>query len=580
MIHRTATLAFLTGLTVVTGAAWSGEAWSPRLERRVLDALDPKQLQQLAEGAEPADVRLDDGRTVAELIAQEAEAAAATLAFTPTDPCVLVRTVASAAGPISAGETRSFMARGGLSPQGGALAGCGVPSDAQALAVLLRIAGAPAKGSLRVWPVGESEPGISAVEFGTSGGVTTLLVELCHAESCPGDFQIHALGASTQLRLDVIGYFAPVPQGPEGETGPDGPRGPEGPQGPEGPRGLQGPKGDSGDIGPMGPQGPPATVIHSDNLVGDGSEAAPLALAVPLLLAGNVDSAVSTLKVINQAAGRPALVLEAGHADDLEGGGIGLISFAGDGLDSFLGGRGLQSFGGRTPLGDGGTGGELFGGSSGNGDGGVGVIAQGGTGIGVGNHGGTGIRAGGGGGLSGATEGLAGTFVGGVEIFGQLTKSGGSFKIDHPLDPENKYLYHSFVESPDMMNIYNGNVTTDGRGEAVVRLPDWFQALNRDFRYQLTVVGTFAQAIVGEKVARNRFLIRTDQPNVEVSWQVTGIRKDAYANAHRIRVEEAKPEEERGLYLHPEAFSQPAEKGLAVLRAPAITFAGAAANEQ
>lgn len=63
--------------------------------------------------------------------------------------------------------------------------------------------------------------------------------------------------------------------------------------------------------------------------------------------------------------------------------------------------------------------------------------------------------------------GFAGFFLGDVDVDGDLSKAGGSFKIDHPLDPANKYLYHSFVESPDMMNIYNGNVTTDAEGKAV-----------------------------------------------------------------------------------------------------------------
>ena len=115
-------------------------------------------------------------------------------------------------------------------------------------------------------------------------------------------------------------------------------------------------------------------------------------------------------------------------------------------------------------------------------------------------------------------------------------------------------LYHSFVESPDMMNVYNGNVVTDKHGMATVVLPEYFEALNRDFRYQLTVVGQFAQAIVAKKVDHNRFVIRTSKPNVEVSWRVTGIRQDAYANAHRIEVEEDKPQQEQGHYLHPELF--------------------------
>jgi hypothetical protein len=87
-----------------------------------------------------------------------------------------------------------------------------------------------------------------------------------------------------------------------------------------------------------------------------------------------------------------------------------------------------------------------------------------------------------------------------------------------------------------MMNVYNGNVTTNAAGVAVVKLPGYFQALNRDFRYQLTVIGQFAQAIVAKKIQSNRFTIRTDKPNVEVSWQITGIRQDREANAHRIPV--------------------------------------------
>jgi hypothetical protein len=148
-------------------------------------------------------------------------------------------------------------------------------------------------------------------------------------------------------------------------------------------------------------------------------------------------------------------------------------------------------------------------------------------------------------------------------VTGTISKGGGSFKIDHPLDPENKYLYHSFVESPDMMNIYNGNVRTDGRGYATITLPDWFEALNKDFRYQLTVIDesdstmpVFAKVV--RKVAGNQFTIRTNVPNMEVSWQVTGIRKDPFAQANRIPVEEAKAPLHRGTYLHPEAWGKPA----------------------
>ena len=145
----------------------------------------------------------------------------------------------------------------------------------------------------------------------------------------------------------------------------------------------------------------------------------------------------------------------------------------------------------------------------------------------------------------------------------------GSFKIDHPLDPENKYLSHSFVESSDMMNVYNGNVVLDGRGEAVVVLPEWFEALNREFRYQLSALGVSQPGLfVAEKVNGNRFRIGGGVPGGEVSWQVAGIRDDAYARAHRIPVEEEKADHERGFYLFPEGFGASKERSLANARRP------------
>jgi hypothetical protein len=166
------------------------------------------------------------------------------------------------------------------------------------------------------------------------------------------------------------------------------------------------------------------------------------------------------------------------------------------------------------------------------------------------------------------SSGLAGRFTGSVVVEGNLIvqgslfKNAGSFRIDHPLDPANKFLSHSFVESPDMKNIYDGNITTDASGSATVTLPDYFAALNRDYRYQLTVLGQFAQAIVFREIAGNSFEIHTDKPGVKVSWQVTGIRQDAYAKEHPIVVEEFKPADQKGLYLYPAGFGASEEKGI------------------
>jgi hypothetical protein len=171
-----------------------------------------------------------------------------------------------------------------------------------------------------------------------------------------------------------------------------------------------------------------------------------------------------------------------------------------------------------------------------------------------------------------------------VQITGNLEKAGGSFKIDHPLDPANKYLSHSFVESPDMKNVYDGVVVLDRKGKAEIDLPNWFGTLNKDFRYQLTAIGAPGPNLyIAEEISEatttkysnsssnnnnSRFKIAGGTSGMKVSWQVTGIRKDPWANAHRIRVEEDKPDKESGYYLHPDLYRQPEDKGISHLLFP------------
>ncbi|MCR4406565.1 MAG: hypothetical protein NUW24_06550 [Anaerolineae bacterium] len=159
--------------------------------------------------------------------------------------------------------------------------------------------------------------------------------------------------------------------------------------------------------------------------------------------------------------------------------------------------------------------------------------------------------------------GYAGYFLGDVHVEGTLSKAAGGFKIDHPLDPANKYLNHSFVESPDMKNIYDGVVLLDTRGEAWVQLPEWFEALNRDFRYQLAAIGApMPNLYIAQEIQDNRFQIAGGVPGMKVSWQVTGIRHDPFAEQNRIPVEEEKSADERGTYLYPAGYGRPEEMGL------------------
>lgn len=158
---------------------------------------------------------------------------------------------------------------------------------------------------------------------------------------------------------------------------------------------------------------------------------------------------------------------------------------------------------------------------------------------------------------------LAGHFLGDVKIVGQLSKSGGGFRIDHPLDPEQRYLNHSFVESPERKNLYDGTAVCDRQGEAVVALPDWFEPLNHDLRYQLTPIGAPAPGLhVAAEVEGGRFRIAGGAPGLKVSWQVTGTRRDAWAKAHPLAVEEDKDAEEREYFLHPEEHGHPVERGI------------------
>jgi hypothetical protein len=164
----------------------------------------------------------------------------------------------------------------------------------------------------------------------------------------------------------------------------------------------------------------------------------------------------------------------------------------------------------------------------------------------------------------------AGRFSGNVSVFGQLIEyDSATLHIDHPLDPANRYLTHSAVSSPDQLNVYSGSVVLNGRGMATVRLPRYYDALNSDHRVQLTAVGAAAPGLhVAQEVADGRFQIAGGASGQKVFWQVTGIRRDAWARKHRIKVEPLKRPGDRGRYLAPELFGKRRAEGIGYVKPP------------
>jgi hypothetical protein len=144
-------------------------------------------------------------------------------------------------------------------------------------------------------------------------------------------------------------------------------------------------------------------------------------------------------------------------------------------------------------------------------------------------------------------------------------------------------LCHSYLESSDMKNLYDGVVALDDKGEAEIKLPAWFGALNKEFRYQLTSIGApgpnlyIAEEISGStnyirerssKHNYSHFKIAGGISGMKVSWQVTGVRHDPYAKAHPIEVERNKSDKERAHYIHPDVYGHTGEKRISHLVFP------------
>lgn len=295
-------------------------------------------------------------------------------------------------------------------------------------------------------------------------------------------------------------------------------------------------------------------------------------------------------------AGGVGVYGEGGEKHGPGSGGAGVIGSGGNGGEEFVGGPGGGFQGGTSRNGSGGTGVRCEGGwvmpptrdlQGAFYEAGDGIVASGGYSYAPGMRAGTGgLFFGGYGqfgpgaagvfavrgysGLGPDRYGHAGVFQGDVWVQGTVVADDKKFEIDHPLDPESKVLSHACVESSERMTIYSGNVVLGPKGRAVVELPDWFEALNADLRYQLTPIGASASLFVETEVRRGRFTVAGGLPGQKVSWQITAIRHDRWARANPLEVESEKPQGERGFYLHPEAHGADVRRGLGWARSPGL----------
>ncbi len=148
---------------------------------------------------------------------------------------------------------------------------------------------------------------------------------------------------------------------------------------------------------------------------------------------------------------------------------------------------------------------------------------------------------------------------------GDMTATGFKpFTIDHPLDPQHKMLKHFSIESNEVLNMYRGNVVLDGNGEATVELPDYFDAININFSYNLTAIGSKADLFIKSEISNRRFEIAGGKPGQKVSWVVYADRNDEYArqNPDAKKTELEKPDGWDGKYFQPKLFGASEEQGI------------------
>ncbi len=160
----------------------------------------------------------------------------------------------------------------------------------------------------------------------------------------------------------------------------------------------------------------------------------------------------------------------------------------------------------------------------------------------------------------------AGVFGNSIQVYGGVYKTICNFEIDHPLDPLNKVLRHTSVESPEPVVIYRGKAQLDAGGEAVITLPGYFVALTMEDEATVTLTSIGRPFPVGyEWEARFASFRAYGEAGREISWVVYADRDDPAMEHHRHLVEAEKGPGvgcPKGKLLDPTAYGYPEEMGV------------------
>jgi hypothetical protein len=174
-----------------------GRKYSPEVRGKIIIALATKSL---------ADISMTPvGKSSAIGIGDGTD----NLVYYPVTPCRIIDT-RFAGGPIIPGTNRNFIAVGGpFGSQGGSPTDCHTPFPGPAAVMINIIAISPGSvGDLRVFPFGADVPLASAINYIPGQNVANGIIQaICQGPDCDFDLTVQADSASTQMAVDILGYF-------------------------------------------------------------------------------------------------------------------------------------------------------------------------------------------------------------------------------------------------------------------------------------------------------------------------------------------------------------------------------------